>query len=270
MRCRGSGSTRLLIVKVGGSVITRKDGEATPKLERMARVAAEISEVKDRLVLIHGAGSYGHPIAARYELHRGFAGDWQLAGVSELKAKLAELNSLFLGALSKRGVAAFPLNPASIITTYEGRLTHMNIEPLKTLLDLGFTPMLHGDLVLDLAKGFSIVSGDQIASYMAERLRPSMVIFGCDVDGVYTGDPKRDRNARLIASMKVGDVKALCSLASSAHGLRDVTGGFMGKLREASHIAELGIPVAIVNLDAEGRLLKVIRGEKVRCTLITP
>ncbi|MGC8849417.1 MAG: isopentenyl phosphate kinase, partial [Candidatus Bathyarchaeia archaeon] len=58
------------MVKVGGSVITRKDGDATPKLDNMARIAGEVSRVKDRIVLIHGAGSYGHPIAARYELNR--------------------------------------------------------------------------------------------------------------------------------------------------------------------------------------------------------
>jgi len=261
---------RLIIVKVGGSVITRKDLEATPKLENMARIAGEISEVGERLILIHGAGSYGHPIAARYGLDQGFTGDRQLAGVAELKAKLAELSSLFLEALHRRGVAAYPLNPGSIITADKGRIARMGVGALRRLLNLGFTPVLHGDLVLDLTRGFSIVSGDQITSYLAVRLRPSIVVFGCDVDGVYTADPKRDRDARLIASLKAGDVETVSGLEGSAHGIRDVTGGFTGKLREAALIAGSGIPVAIVNLEVEGRLLKVIRGEEVKCTLITP
>jgi isopentenyl phosphate kinase len=251
---------RLIIVKVGGSVITRKDLEATPKPENMARIAGEISEVGERLILIHGAGSYGHPIAARYGLDQGFTGDRQLAGVAELKAKLAELSSLFLEAL----------HPGSIITADKGRITRMGVGALRRLLNLGFTPVLHGDLVLDLTRGFSIVSGDQITSYLAVRLKPSIVVFGCDVDGVYTADPKRDRDARLIASLKAGDVETVSGLEGSAHGIRDVTGGFTGKLREAALIAGSRIPVAIVNLEVEGRLLKVIRGEEVKCTLITP
>ncbi|MEM3676823.1 MAG: isopentenyl phosphate kinase [Candidatus Bathyarchaeia archaeon] len=258
------------MVKVGGSVITRKDENATPKLDNMVRIAGEVSRVRDRLILVHGAGSYGHPIAARYELNRGFIGDWQLAGASELKARLAELGSLFLGALSRRGVAAFPLNAASMLTTEDGRITRMEMDPLRHLLGLGFTPVLHGDLVPDLARGFSIVSGDQIASFLAGRLRPSMVIFGCDVDGVYTGDPKRDRDAKLIDSLRVKDLEGLSGAEATAAGPRDVTGGFTGKLREAALIAGSGIPVAILNLEVEGRLLKVIRGKRVKCTLINP
>ncbi|MGC8961513.1 MAG: isopentenyl phosphate kinase, partial [Candidatus Bathyarchaeia archaeon] len=167
-------------------------------------------------------------------------------------------------------VAAFPLNPASMLLAEDGRITRMEMEPLRHLLDLGFIPVLHGDLVSDLSRGFSIISGDQIASFLAGRLKPYMVIFGCDVDGVYTGDPKRDENARLIESLRVRDLEIPRGLDAAAAGPRDVTGGFMGKLREAALIAGSGIPVAVLNLEVEGRLLKVINGERVKCTLINP
>lgn len=268
MRCKATAS-RLFIVKVGGSVITKKDELATPKLESMDRIALEISRIRDRLLLIHGAGSYGHPIAAKYRLKDGFIGDWQTKGIVELKAKLANLSRLFLRALSLRGVAGFPLNPGSILMAEEGRISRMEMDPLRHVMDLGFIPVLHGDLVPDLRLGFSIVSGDQIASFLAGRLRPSMVIFGCDVDGVYTGDPKKDRDARLIRCLSLEEVERWGSgEAAAIEGLRDVTGGIRGKLREAASIVRLGIPVAVMNLEVEGRLLKLIRGEKVECTLI--
>ena len=270
MRCKAT-TPRLFIVKVGGSVITRKDEPATPKLKRMEGIALEISRIRDRLVLIHGAGSYGHPIAAKYGLKDGFTGGWQVKGVTELKSKLAELSSLFLRALYLKGVAGFPLNPANIIMAEEGRISRMEMDPLGHVMDLGFIPVLHGDLVPDSKLGFSIVSGDQIASFLAGRLKPSMVIFGCDVDGVYTGDPKKDRDARLIRSLTVREAENWGSGGVDAFkDLKDVTGGIRGKLREAASIAGLGIPVAIMNLEVEGRLLKLIRGEEVECTLIRP
>ncbi len=256
-------------MKVGGSVITEKSGEAVPKLEVMESAAEEISKVDGRLILIHGAGSFGHPIAEKYKLHSGYLGRWQLKGVSELKVNLMELSRLFLSALTRSGVSAYPFMPSSFVTSKNGRIFYCALKPLRRVLGLGAAPLLHGDLVPDLDSGFSITSGDQLASFLAVKLKPRMVIFGCDVDGLYTRDPKRHSDAKLIRLLKVGDVEEKLKSVESTDGV-DVTGGIYGKIREAALIAGVGVPTAIVNMERRGRLLQLTEEGSVEGTLITP
>ena len=258
----------LLIVKVGGSVITKKNKDTCPKVSMIKSVANQISQITDHLILIHGAGSYGHPIAAKYKLNEGYKGRWQWKGITELKANLMELSSLFLISLKEHGVNAYPVNPSSFLLAKKGRISHCFCNPLSHILQLGAVPLLHGDLVPDLKQGLSIISGDQLASYFANIFKPYMVIFGCDVDGLYTKDPKKYRSAHIIPHIKFGD-STFKSLYGGTGTAIDVTGGITGKIKEAKHISLKGIPVTIVNLEKPNRLLKVVRREDVVCTLIT-
>ena len=52
------------ILKLGGSVITHKDEYFSPHNENIERLAEEIKKSSSKsLVIIHGAGSFGHPVA---------------------------------------------------------------------------------------------------------------------------------------------------------------------------------------------------------------
>lgn len=58
----------MIILKLGGSIITRKD-KTKPTLNpaNLERIAQEISVAKiKKLIIIHGAGSFGHPYAQKY------------------------------------------------------------------------------------------------------------------------------------------------------------------------------------------------------------
>ena len=60
----------MIILKLGGSVITRKDS-STPTLDssNLTRIAREISNSSyHKLIVVHGAGSFGHPYAKEYAI----------------------------------------------------------------------------------------------------------------------------------------------------------------------------------------------------------
>ena len=65
---------------------------------------------------------------------------------------------------------------------------------------MGFTPVTFGDVVSDKKLGFSICSGDLLMLLLAENLKPEKTIFIIDEDGLYTSNPKEDKNAELIES----------------------------------------------------------------------
>ena len=63
------------LVKWGGSLITDKAAaKPTPQRERIAALAAAIAASDAPAVLVHGAGSFGHPLAKRFGLAQGSDG----------------------------------------------------------------------------------------------------------------------------------------------------------------------------------------------------
>src|ERR1700690_1625123 len=53
------------------------------------------------------------------------------------------------------------------------------------------------------------VTSDSIAMFIASRLNVSRVLFVTDVDGIYTDDPKKHPEAKLIAQMTARELLGL-------------------------------------------------------------
>jgi len=72
LNIQGKGANKLseakpTILKIGGSVITDKNGELAAKTEDINRIAEEIKRADaENLVVVHGGGSFGHPTAKKY------------------------------------------------------------------------------------------------------------------------------------------------------------------------------------------------------------
>ncbi|MEM3571510.1 MAG: isopentenyl phosphate kinase [Candidatus Bathyarchaeia archaeon] len=259
----------LLIIKLGGSVITNKLKKFKAKISQINKICKMISDLNERMILIHGGGSFAHPIAKKYKLNLGYENKNQLIGYSEIKVKLMELSEIILKALKKNNLPSILFFPSSFIIAKNGRIFKMDLEPLKMLLELEITPLLSGDIVPDYEKGFSIISGDQIAVELALRLKAEKVIFGCDVDGIFTKDPKKNKNAEIIPIIKPSMFKDIVKMINISSCM-DVTYGMLGKLKESIRLAENGIEAAILNLNNPNNLKSFIEGKKVLCTRILP
>ena len=258
---------KLYIIKLGGSAITDKNKENHFKEKIMDRIAQEISSIEDKKIIIHGAGSFAHPIVKRYDLHHGFRRKEQLLIFSRVKENLSILNRLIMHSLIEQRVACTPFTPSAFILADKARIVRAELDPMRRLLKLGFTPVLHGDIVEDASLGFSIISGDQLTNYLAKRFKPNLVVFGCDVDGIFDDDPIENRNAQLIDTMNFDDFQRYSQSMQKKHK-PDVTGGMYGKIKEAMDIAQTGIESVIINITKPGSLVKLINKKPVRCTRI--
>lgn len=257
-----------VIIKLGGSVITEKKQQFLAHPKVIDRISGELSGFKDELIIVHGAGSFGHPIVKKYGIGFGH-GDFRRVGVSETKLALMELNSLIVKSMKNHRIPVVPFMPSSFMTADEGKLTSIGIEPLKRILEGGYVPVLHGDLIVDSAWGVSVVSGDQMAVQLAKDLKAKLIMFGCDVDGVFTSDPRSDRSAQLVSRIKFSELANWVSKVGGSSDT-DVTGGMRGKLVESAKIADNRIAILIFNLAKRGNLAKLLGGEEIECTQIIP
>lgn len=263
-----SSEPKTTIVKIGGSVITDKNGELSPRTQEMSRLADEFKEAGARnLMVVHGGGSFGHPVAEKHRIKEGFKESSQIVGYAETHHVMTVLNGLFMDALVWQNIPAVSVTPASCVVTKKGRIEQFEEMQLRMLLKLGFLPITYGDAVLDTDIGFTILSGDQLVCYLANQFNAERIIMGVDVDGLYDADPKTEKNAKMLQHLTLGDVKKLQS--SLKPSPRDVTGGMFGKIAELIPAIERNIPVTIVNATKPNNIYRALKGEKVEGTLIT-
>ena len=142
---------------------------------------------------------------------------------------------------------------------------NIDLSIIQQLLDTGLVPVMYGDAVLDTEQGFAILSGDQLIVRLAIELDAERVIFGSDVDGIFTSNPKLHSDAKLIPKVSLSNMTADVGDTT----FTDVTGGMMGKLNEAEDAVKAGTEVVFLNATAIDRVRMALRGEKVMGTLLT-
>jgi len=255
----------LVLIKLGGSVITWKDsGRPDANRRHIVRLATEIATaLRERdfnLVIVHGAGPFGHILAQRHRLHEGLISPKQVGGIALTHHSMEKLNYIVIEELHRAGINAMAYQPSSSGVLKNGRLTEFSVKPLKNLLSLGIVPVTYGDVLFDEKRGCSILSGDQIIAFLAEELSADRIIIAADVAGVYEKDPKKDNRAKLvkeISSDTIGKVKEVGpSLAV------DVTGGMGQKISELLRLADAGIESEIIDGTKPGLLQKALLGKK--------
>ncbi|MCK9579090.1 MAG: isopentenyl phosphate kinase [Methanoregula sp.] len=246
------------ILKLGGSVITDKQADCAINCEQLATVASAIAVAQSGgTVVIHGAGSCGHPEAKRYHLDQG-AKSGETEGIFVTHRAVSSLNDEVVRALREKGVPAIGVHPLHTGIADNGRLVGFETRHLETMLALGMVPVIHGDVVMDLARGACIVSGDQLVRYLAVKLSIRRVGLATDVPGVLDEGHVVPR----ITKSTVLDLH----IGISKH--TDVTGGMRGKIDELLGLADAGIGSDIFHVSRVGDFLNgkphggtMVRGE---------
>lgn len=234
-------------------------------VKRLGRELAEaVKESGVNLIVVHGGGSYAHPVAKEYSVSEGLRGKGGLRGFVETSRVVRMLCLDVLSNLIDGGLMAVSIPASSVFTTRSGRISTCNLEPVFSALRLGLVPITSGDVVFDRDLGFTVLSGDEISSYLAVRLRARRLIYAMNVDGIYVRD-------WATGGIKIAEEFSRgMSIASVGGGVEDVTGGIARKIEEGFTAAEAGIEVLFINGLAENRLRDAVLGLPVPGTRLKP
>lgn len=250
----------MILVKLGGSVITDKSQLRTFRKENVSRLAGEIARAGKQVILVHGAGSYGHVLAERYQLQHGFLDNRQMAGLGRVMQDVRELNFKVMRELTAKGIGAVSIPPSVTVLLKDGEIVHLELQTFEKYLDFGLTPVTFGDVALDQSRRFGICSGDQLMEKLAEHFNPESVIFCTDVDGVFSSDPNHDPKARLIEEVD----ESILGLLPRQSKYVDVTGSIHGKIERMLKMSSNCSTCIVLNGNVKGRLEAALRGKKVK------
>jgi isopentenyl phosphate kinase len=249
-----------VVVKLGGSIITRKREAERVRPKILRRLAEEIAAVPDTpKVLLHGAGSFGHPGAKKFGLARapedGASGARRSRGAAIVSGEVRRLHLAVLRELLRAGVSPWSVPVANHARNHGGRLVALDLAPFRTALDHGVVPVSFGDVVPDDEWTWSILSADTIAVALAKELPARRVLFVSDVPGILRA---RTGGKPVVVEEVTDDaVDALRRVGSGP----DVTGGIRGKAEAMRDIAGAGVDAGLISGLKDGELSRALRGE---------
>ncbi|WP_368276062.1 isopentenyl phosphate kinase [Halorussus litoreus] len=243
----------MTVLKLGGSVVTEKDSPETldgPALDAAADALADAlaGGKVSNLVVVHGAGSFGHHYASQHGVSK-TEGSRDATAAVEINRSMKTLNEFVLARLHERDVPAVPVHPFSAAhrdeaaSRGEAAETTLPTQQVATMLGEGFVPVLHGDVVAQAGAGVTILSGDEVVVEVAKGVGADRVGFCSSVSGVL------DDEGAVIPEINSYEEVADYLGGSDA---TDVTGGMAGKVRT---LLELGAPASIFGPDDLGSFL---------------
>ena len=262
--------SELMLLKLGGSIITDKTRPYMARMDIIERLAAEIKTAlaeRDgdlQLIIGHGAGSFGHEVAAKYQTHKGVVDEMSWLGFADVAAAAAELNHIMMKALRDAGVPAMRFQPSASTRTRGEQLMYFETFPLKEILQHGLVPVIYGDVSVDANQGMSIVSTEKLFDNLARELAPSKILLCGHVEGVYDKDPLANPDAELLDSIDRSDWDEVESMLGGSHGT-DVTGGMFAKVRDMYRLTLAMPPMQAMIFSGEepGNLEAVLKGQMV-------
>ncbi|MBY9010293.1 MAG: isopentenyl phosphate kinase family protein [Candidatus Lokiarchaeota archaeon] len=261
----------IILLKLGGSLLTDKNKPFSIREDVVKSAIRQIIEANEKLILIHGGGSFGHPLAKKYSISKGFDKSIpnQILGLAKTHQAMNKFNTYLINHFLEQNYPVLSIQASSIFIKDSEITSTKSLDIIETALDLNIMPILYGDIILDKQGSFSIISGDQIILALSQNLKNykvSKVVFAMESDGLYVVDKSNSDNCKLVSECYSNELDSL-DLADLGQKI-DVTGGIKGKLDFIRTICKSKIPVQLINGLIEGYIHKSLKNQNLNCTNI--
>ncbi|MFC4035372.1 hypothetical protein ACFO3J_28455 [Streptomyces polygonati] len=180
------GEPGLLVLKIGGSLVSDKGRDGDLDTAAVADFAAQVADLAaafpGRLVLVAGGGSLGHGAT------RGLDEDDPHAVLGLTRATFA-VKWAWTTALRACGVPALPVQVAALCAEYEHGV-EAETATVGRLLEKRVLPVLSGDCLLTPSGGLRIFGSDHVPGILVrEAWAPVRIVTLTDVPGVLADRP---------------------------------------------------------------------------------
>lgn len=245
-----------LVVKVGSGLISSSSAGLLP--DRIAALADEmallVKDGKEVVLVSSGAIASG---MARLGLTR------RPRSIPEKQAAAAVGQSALMWHY-EQAFARFGIRVAQVLLTQEDisdRRRYLNARnTLLVLLGFHVLPIVNENDTVAVEE-IKVGDNDNLAALVAHLIDADLLVLLTDVDGLYTGDPRRDPGARRLETVEAV-TEEIQRLVWAAEG-RVSVGGMSTKLEAAQKVTSSGIPMVIASGRESGMLPRVLRGEPV-------
>lgn len=247
-----------IVIKVGTSTLAHNTGLLNIKrVENMCKVISDLKNAGHEIVLV-SSGAIGMGLG-KLGIEK---------SVSDIPTKQAaaaigqcELMYTYDRLFSEYNHTVAQILMTGAYVTIEDYGKNLN-NTLFRLLELGVIPIINEN---DTVTTDEIVIGDNdtLGATIANTVNADMLILLSDIDGLFTGDPNKDKNARRIEVVEeiTDEIENLAKDRSSILG----TGGMITKINAAKMVTANGIDMIIANGRNPEVMYDILNGKGV-CT----
>lgn len=235
-----------IIVKIGTTSLTHRNGKINLQaVETLSWVLTDITNQGKEVILVSsGAIAVGTQALGLDERPRDIIGKQVASAVGQ-----GILMQIYESFFSK-----YNQNIAQVLITkdvFENEIMHKNVQnTLFKLLEMKVIPIINeNDTVsTDEIQGFS--DNDTLAGYVCKSLGAELLIILTDIDGMYTKDPNKYDDAKIINCIKDKKVAFKAEDSNNSFG----TGGMKTKVLCAEYVNDNGADMII----ASGKKISII------------
>lgn len=262
---------QIIILKLGGSIITEKMSNRPQIRKRVIRQLAKELKLfiqrspKAKIILLHGAGSFGHPLVYQYKLlERPLVGP-QLLCFTKTICSMRHMANLLTIVFRSLKLPVLPIQASAVLSEKNNTMSLSNIQQLKQILSAGFIPLLGGDMGLTKKNKAIVVSADKLAILLAKAFPVSRLIFATDVSGVFYEFPA-SADAEPFSLLSRKKIKSILKKMKERKTRYDMTGGMAGKLQTMLVLQKKEI--VVFNGLKQGNLTKALIGKPVGTRIV--
>ncbi|MDA8235282.1 MAG: glutamate 5-kinase [Clostridia bacterium] len=251
-----------IVVKVGSSTITHGSGKLNlARMEGLVRQLADLHHQGKEVVLVT-SGAVGAGM--------GKLGLKQRPKTIPEKQATAAVGQGILVHMYEKMFAEYGPVVAQVLLTREDmaeRRRFLNARnALLTLLDYGVIPIINENDTVAIEE-IRVGDNDTLSAMVASLVDADLLILLSDIEGLYTGNPREDKEAKLIPLVEeiTPEVEKLAGGAGSNLG----TGGMITKIQAARIAMSSGVAMIIANGSREGSIRDAAAGKDIG-TLFLP
>jgi len=247
-----------IVIKIGTSTLTRASGQLNHEFlsELVRQVAHEHKKGKEILIVTSGAVGAG---LGKLNLHK------KPTSLPERQAVAAIGQGLLMEVYEKL-FAAHGITVAQILLTrddMDNRRRYLNARNTLLQLITGYkaVPVINeNDTVATEELELRFGDNDTLSALVASLVGADLLLILSDVGGLYTGDPRREKEVSLIPVVKeiTPEIQAMAGEAGTLFG----SGGMQTKIEAARIVTRSGIAMILAS-GVEPRVIeRIIAGEE--------
>lgn len=258
---------KIKILKIGGSVFTYKDRDSELNTSVVMGIFREIKKwlleksPDERMVFTSGAGSFGHPLAHKYQLNAPSSQKDNIGFVS-ITTNMQAMGNLIAKLAHAESIPLLPIPPSSVFLTDNGRIISCAPDGILRALEENLIPFFWGDAVFDVSHRYRVLSGDQINTYLFDELNADTICYGTNVDGIFRDDPSKNPNTPMIEEINNSNYEEVLDYISHSQFV-DVTNGMRGKIEEIHQIRKRPIRCVVYNAFKKENTYNALKGVNV-------
>ncbi len=245
-----------IVIKIGSNTLAKSDGtQNTEFMEDLAHQCSNLINQGKQIIIV----SSGAQVSGVSTLN-----EWARKKDVHFRQALCAIGQVELMAQWRKAFSNYGIHIGQLLLTkddFENSHRSLNIRnTIFTLVDEGVVPIVNENDSVAIDE-FSIGDNDNLSALTAILWNADLLILFSDIDGIYTDNPKTNKDAKLIETVE--NISQLRKSIKFGETNSFGTGGIETKIQAAEKTTVYGIPLLLANGSTKNILDNLITGTSV-------